>query len=167
VRCFRDEDLRADRQPEFTQLDLEMSFIEEKDIQDLMEELIRKLFKDLLHVELPNPFPRMTYADALHQYGSDKPDLRIPLELIDVPNAFSPNGDGVHDTWDITNLIDYPGCTVEVFNRYGQRVYYSAGYGTPWNGNVGGKPLPMATYYYVIHLKNGFAPRTGSVTIVK
>jgi gliding motility-associated-like protein len=89
------------------------------------------------------------------------------LKPVSVPNAFSPNGDGIHDTWNITNLSDYPGCTVEVFNRYGQRVYYSAGYGTPWNGNVGGKPLPMATYYYVIHLKNGFAPKTGSVTIVK
>jgi gliding motility-associated-like protein len=89
------------------------------------------------------------------------------LKPVKVPNAFSPNGDGIHDTWDITNLSDYPGCTVEVFNRYGQRVFYSAGYGTPWNGTVGGKPLPMATYYYVIHLKNGFAPRTGSITIVK
>jgi gliding motility-associated-like protein len=89
------------------------------------------------------------------------------LKPVNVPNAFSPNGDGIHDTWNITNLSDYPGCTVAVFNRYGQRVYNSAGYGTPWDGTVAGKPLPMATYYYVIHLKNGFAPRTGSVTIVK
>ncbi|OQP61850.1 hypothetical protein A3860_30760 [Niastella vici] len=89
------------------------------------------------------------------------------LKPVNVPNAFSPNGDGIHDTWVITNLSDYPGCTVEVFNRYGQRVFYSAGYGTPWDGTVSGKPLPMATYYYVIHLRNGFQPRTGSVTIVK
>ncbi|THU40532.1 PKD domain-containing protein [Niastella caeni] len=89
------------------------------------------------------------------------------LKPVLVPNAFSPNGDGIHDTWNITNLSDYPGCTVEVFNRYGQRVYYSYGYATPWNGTVSGKPLPMATYYYVIHLKNGFKPRTGSITIVK
>jgi gliding motility-associated-like protein len=89
------------------------------------------------------------------------------LKPVNVPNAFSPNGDGIHDTWNITNLSDYPGCTVAVFNRYGQRVYYSTGYGTPWDGTVAGKPLPMATYYYVIHLKNGFVPRTGSVTIVK
>jgi gliding motility-associated-like protein len=89
------------------------------------------------------------------------------LKPVEVPNAFSPNGDGIHDTWNITNLSDYPGCTVAVFNRYGQRVYYSVGYGTPWNGTVGGKPLPMATYYFVIHLKNGFAPKTGSITIVK
>jgi len=95
-------------------------------------------------------------------------DLKVKiLKPVLVPNAFSPNGDGVHDTWNITNLSDYPGCTVEVFNRYGQRVFYSAGYGTPWNGTVSGKPLPMATYYYVIHLKNGFAPRSGSITIVK
>jgi gliding motility-associated-like protein len=98
--------------------------------------------------------------------ASDLLKVKI-LKPVNVPNAFSPNGDGIHDTWDITNLSDYPGCTVEVFNRYGQRVFYSGGYGTPWNGTVGGKPLPMATYYYVIHLKNGFAPKTGSVTIVK
>ncbi|MCS3801502.1 PKD domain-containing protein [Niastella sp. OAS944] len=89
------------------------------------------------------------------------------LKPVNVPNAFTPNGDGVHDTWNITNLSDYPGCTVAVFNRYGQRVYYSSGYGTPWDGTVGGKPLPMATYYYVIHLKNGFAPLSGSITIIR
>lgn len=84
VRCFRDEDLRADRQPEFTQLDIEMSFIEEADIQNMMEKLIRQLFTDILDVTLPNPFPRMTYAEAMHRYGSDKPDLRIPLELTEL-----------------------------------------------------------------------------------
>ncbi|HEX6430839.1 MAG TPA: PKD domain-containing protein [Niastella sp.] len=98
--------------------------------------------------------------------ASDLLKVKI-LKPVAVPNAFSPNGDGVHDTWNITNLSDYPGCTVAVFNRYGQRVYYSAGYANPWNGTVAGKPLPMATYYYVIHLKNGFTPMTGSVTIVK
>jgi gliding motility-associated-like protein len=89
------------------------------------------------------------------------------LKPVIIPNAFSPNGDGINDTWQILNLSDYPGCTVEVFNRYGQRVYFSAGYGKPWNGTMTGKELPMATYYYVIHLKNGFEPRTGSITIVK
>ncbi|MCB1827639.1 MAG: aspartate--tRNA ligase, partial [Coxiellaceae bacterium] len=84
VKCFRDEDLRADRQPEFTQLDIEMSFIEEKDIQTLMENMVRGLFSTLLDVTLPDPFPRMTYAEAMRRFGSDKPDLRIPLELIDV-----------------------------------------------------------------------------------
>jgi aspartyl-tRNA synthetase len=84
VRCFRDEDLRADRQPEFTQLDIETSFIGEEEIQHFTEELLRKLFKNLLNVELPNPFPRLTYQEAIKRYGSDKPDLRIPLELIDI-----------------------------------------------------------------------------------
>lgn len=84
VKCFRDEDLRADRQPEFTQLDIETSFLTEYEIQDIMEDMIRGLFSKLLNVELPNPFPRMTYAEAMNRYGSDKPDLRIPLELVDV-----------------------------------------------------------------------------------
>jgi aspartyl-tRNA synthetase len=84
VRCFRDEDLRADRQPEFTQLDIETSFLDQAQIQELMEGLIHQLFRAVLGVELPSPMPRMTYAEAMRRYGSDKPDLRIPLELVDV-----------------------------------------------------------------------------------
>jgi aspartyl-tRNA synthetase len=84
VRCFRDEDLRADRQPEFTQLDIETSFLDQAQIQELMEGLVRYLFKQVLGVDLPNPLPRMTYAEAMRRYGSDKPDLRVPLELVDV-----------------------------------------------------------------------------------
>ena len=84
VRCFRDEDLRADRQPEFTQLDIETSFLDEQEIQAIMEEMIRGLFAELLHVTLPTPFPRMPYAEAMRRFGSDKPDLRIPLELVDI-----------------------------------------------------------------------------------
>lgn len=84
VKCFRDEDLRADRQPEFTQLDLETSFLNEQEIQNIVENLLRKLFKELLQVELPNPLPRMTYAEAMRRYASDKPDLRIPMELVDI-----------------------------------------------------------------------------------
>jgi len=84
VRCFRDEDLRADRQPEFTQLDIETSFMDEKAITDLMEAMIRDLFQKTLNIALPNPFPRLTHAEAMRRYGSDKPDLRIPLELIDI-----------------------------------------------------------------------------------
>ncbi|MGD2119037.1 MAG: aspartate--tRNA ligase [Chromatiales bacterium] len=84
VRCFRDEDLRADRQPEFTQLDVEMSFIDESDIMGNMEQMIRGIFKDVLNVDLPDPFPVMTYAEAMRRFGSDRPDLRCPLELIDI-----------------------------------------------------------------------------------
>jgi aspartyl-tRNA synthetase len=84
VRCFRDEDLRADRQPDFTQVDIETSFLEQGQIMDLMEGLVRTLFREVLSVDLPAPFPRMGYAEAMRRYGSDKPDLRIPLELIDV-----------------------------------------------------------------------------------
>jgi len=84
VRCFRDEDLRADRQPEFTQLDIETSFLTRDEITDLMEGLVRELFHKVLGVKLPDPMPRMTYAEAMRRYASDKPDLRIPLELVDV-----------------------------------------------------------------------------------
>jgi len=89
VRCFRDEDLRADRQPEFTQLDLEMSFLNEDEIMGLMEEMIRVTFKQALDVELPNPFPRMTYAEAMRRFGSDRPDLRTDLELVDVADLMA------------------------------------------------------------------------------
>jgi aspartyl-tRNA synthetase len=84
VRCFRDEDLRADRQPEFTQLDIEMSFVDEEDVMGTMEGLVTKLFKEVMDVELPAAFPRISYADAMHRFGSDKPDLRIALELVEV-----------------------------------------------------------------------------------
>jgi aspartyl-tRNA synthetase len=89
VRCFRDEDLRADRQPEFTQLDIEMSFIDESVIQSIMEKMMRMLFKQVLEVELPETFLRMTYQEAMQRYGTDKPDLRVPLELVDVGDLMS------------------------------------------------------------------------------
>lgn len=84
ARCFRDEDLRADRQPEFTQLDIETSFMDDNAIMSLMETMMRATFKETLGVELPNPFPRMPYSEAMHRFGSDKPDMRIPLEFIEV-----------------------------------------------------------------------------------
>lgn len=84
ARCFRDEDLRADRQPEFTQLDIEMSFIDENDVMDLTENMIRNLFKQVLDVELPATFPRITFQEAMHRYGNDRPDLRNPLELVEI-----------------------------------------------------------------------------------
>lgn len=87
ARCFRDEDLRADRQPEFTQLDIETSFMDEQAITELMEAMIRHMFKEVLGVDLPNPFPRMPYETAMQRYGSDKPDLRIPLELTELSDV--------------------------------------------------------------------------------
>jgi aspartyl-tRNA synthetase len=87
VKCFRDEDLRADRQPEFTQIDIETSFLDELEIRALMEGLVRAMFKDALGTELPNPFPVMRFADAMRDYGSDKPDLRVPLKLTELTDA--------------------------------------------------------------------------------
>jgi aspartyl-tRNA synthetase len=84
ARCFRDEDLRADRQPEFTQLDIEMAFVEEPAVQALAETMIREVFRDTLGAELPDPFPRLGWRDAMDRYGSDKPDLRVPMELVSV-----------------------------------------------------------------------------------
>ena len=84
VRCFRDEDLRADRQPEFTQLDIEMSFVDEDTVMETTEALVRTLFKDVMDVELPAPFPRMSYEEAMRRFGTEKPDLRIDLELVEV-----------------------------------------------------------------------------------
>ena len=83
-----DEDLRADRQPEFTQIDLEASFVEEEDIMGITETMVRSLFKELLQVELPD-FPRMPFSEAMRRFGSDKPDLRIPLELIDIADLLA------------------------------------------------------------------------------
>ncbi|MBK5964102.1 aspartate--tRNA ligase [Thiocystis minor] len=89
ARCFRDEDLRADRQPEFTQLDIEVSFMTEDELMVLMESMIRELFREVSGVELPDPFPRLTYQEAVRRFGSDRPDLRVPLELIDVADLMA------------------------------------------------------------------------------
>ncbi|SEF92341.1 aspartyl-tRNA synthetase [Caloramator fervidus] len=84
VRCFRDEDLRANRQPEFTQIDIEMSFVDVDDVIELNERLIQRLFKEILNVDIPIPFPRITYKEAMERFGSDKPDIRFGLELVDI-----------------------------------------------------------------------------------
>ena len=87
ARCFRDEDLRADRQPEFTQLDMEFAFVTETDVQDFAEAMIRHVFRQVRQLELASPFPRMSFREAMRRFGSDKPDLRIPLELVDVADG--------------------------------------------------------------------------------
>jgi aspartyl-tRNA synthetase len=92
VRCFRDEDLRADRQPEFTQLDVEMSFVEVEDILPMMEELMVRIFKETTGKEISRPFPRMTYQDAMERYGSDKPDIRFGMEMVDVAEVVKGSG---------------------------------------------------------------------------
>jgi aspartyl-tRNA synthetase len=95
VRCFRDEALRADRQPEFTQLDLEMSFLDEEDVYRLGEELMVAVWREVLGVELPRPFPRLTHAEAMRRFGSDKPDLRYGMELVDLGEVFAATEVGV------------------------------------------------------------------------
>lgn len=107
----------------------------------------------------------LTASDAICS-ASDTLSVRI-LRPVQIPNAFSPNGDGINDTWIITNLTDYRDNTVEVFNRYGQRVFYSLGYTTPWDGRYNGNPVPVGVYYYIINLKNGFGKLTGSITVLR
>ena len=92
ARCFRDEDMRADRQPEFTQLDVEMSFVEEEDVVASTERMLVETVRDAAGIELPHPFPRITHAAAMLKYGSDKPDLRLPLEIVDLSAAFGKTG---------------------------------------------------------------------------
>ena len=95
VKCFRDEDLRADRQPEFTQIDCEMSFVDEKDVMSIMEKMIQKLFKEILDVEVSLPLPVMSYKEAMERYGSDKPDTRFGYELTDISDLVKDCGFGV------------------------------------------------------------------------
>ena len=95
ARCFRDEDLRADRQPEFTQIDLEMSFVDVEDILEMGEGLVKRLFKDVLNVDIPTPLPRITYKEAMERYGSDKPDTRFGMEICDLSELVSTCGFGV------------------------------------------------------------------------
>ena len=107
----------------------------------------------------------LTAVGAFGCTATDQMTVKI-LKPVKVPNVFSPNGDNIHDQWVIPNLADYPGATVEVFNRYGQQVFYSVSY-TAWDGTYKGKQLPVGTYYYIIQLQNGFKPLNGSVTLVR
>ena len=116
------------------------------------------------------PFADITYKLTATGTGgctlSDEMVVTV-LKSVGIPTAFSPNGDGINDTWIIQYMESYPGSTVEVFNRYGQQVFYSSGYSQPWNGTLKGNALPVGVYYYIINPKNGRLPYTGSVTILK
>jgi aspartyl-tRNA synthetase len=120
ARCFRDEDLRADRQPEFTQLDMEMSFMSQEQIIDLNEALICQIFKEIKNVEIPRPFPRITYAEAMDSYGCDKPDTRFDLKLVDVSDLFKDSQfkvfSGAIASGGIVKILPIPGGNQTVSN---------------------------------------------------
>ena len=110
VRCFRDEDLRADRQPEFTQIDCEMSFVEQEDVLNMFEGMMRSMFKNALGVDIPDPLPRMSWYDAMDFYGSDKPDVRFGMKIHEVTDKVQGHGFSVFDSVEYVGAIAAPGC---------------------------------------------------------
>lgn len=110
VKCFRDEDLRADRQPEFTQIDCEMSFVEQEDVLNMFEGLVKHIFKYVKNIDFTEPFPRMTWADAMRLYGSDKPDTRFGMEFVELKDLTEGSGFAVMDTAEYVGAIVAPGC---------------------------------------------------------
>lgn len=110
VKCFRDEDLRADRQPEFTQIDCEMSFVEQEDVLQMFEGLVKHIFKYVKDIDFPEPFPRMTWADAMRLYGSDKPDTRFGMQFVELKDLTEGSGFSVMDSAPYVGAIVAPGC---------------------------------------------------------
>lgn len=110
VKCFRDEDLRADRQPEFTQIDCEMSFVEQEDVLQMFEGLVKHIFKYVKDIDFTDPFPRMTWADAMRLYGSDKPDTRFGMEFVELKDLTGGKGFAVLDDAEYVGAIVAPGC---------------------------------------------------------
>ena len=110
VRCFRDEDLRADRQPEFTQIDCEMSFVEQEDVLNTFEGMMRQMFKNALGIDIANPIPRMSWYDAMDNYGSDKPDIRFGMKINDITSLVQGSGFSIFDSSEYIGAIAVPGC---------------------------------------------------------
>ena len=125
---------------------------------------------DTAAVPITEPLDDITYQLYLTGIGgctvNDSTFIKV-LRLPIIPNAFSPNGDGINDTWKIKYLQDYPGAEVKIFNRYGQLIYEAVGYDAAWDGSFKGKPLPVGTYYYIVNPKNGRGIMNGAITIIK